>query len=82
MPTPTHDDDDDLDTTPKALARRLARVADLVERAHARLEKIRAGFADPPDPDRPAILASLDTIIAQSTKTAAIATELQKRTHR
>jgi len=79
MPTPIDDDDDDLDTTPKGIARRVKRVADIVERANKRLEKIRAGFADPPDPDKPAILAALNEVVSQSTKTTTIATELTKR---
>jgi hypothetical protein len=80
MPTPNDDDDDDRDTSPKGIARRLRRTAELVERAHQRLEKIRGVFADPPDPDKPAIISALNSIVAQSAATTKLANELLTRT--
>ncbi|MEZ4310537.1 MAG: hypothetical protein R3F14_21050 [Polyangiaceae bacterium] len=63
MPVPIHDDDDDLDTTPSGIARRLTRVAEIIARANERLDKIRAGFADPPDPEKPAIITAATSTI-------------------
>ncbi|MEZ4298137.1 MAG: hypothetical protein R3B70_24505 [Polyangiaceae bacterium] len=79
MPVPIHDDDDDLDTTPSGIARRLTRVAEIIARANDRLDKIRAGFADPPDPEKPAVIAATSTIVSQATRAATSANELLGR---
>lgn len=74
MPTP--DDDDDKDITPKGLTRRLNRTLELVERASARLTRIKAGFADPPEPDH---VAALNKLKAESAKISALADDILRR---
>lgn len=80
MPTPIHDDDDDLDTTPSGVARRLAKVAEIIHRANTRLDGIRTRFVDPPDPDKPAVVAALNSILNEATRATTMANELLTRT--
>lgn len=75
MPTP--DDDDDKDITPKGLTRRLTRVEDLLDRASTRLTRIKAGFADPPEPDH---VALLNKIKAHSAKITTLADDILRNT--
>lgn len=77
MPTPITDtDDDDRDITPKGLQRRLNKVNEILERANTRLDRIRAGFANPPIPDRPEMLRTLESIKTQAQHSTRIAEDL------
>ncbi|MBK8256191.1 MAG: hypothetical protein IPK82_26420 [Polyangiaceae bacterium] len=80
MPTPIHDDDDDLDATPKGVARRITKVAEIIQRANARLERIRTSFVDPPDPDKPAVVAALNSVLSEAGRATTMANELLTRT--
>lgn len=81
MPHPINDDDsDERDLSGAGIARRLKKVVDILERANGRLGTIRAGFTDPPDPDKPAIAAALQAILTETAKVTAQANELLGRT--
>ncbi|MCC6527208.1 MAG: hypothetical protein IT373_31455 [Polyangiaceae bacterium] len=53
------DKDDDNDTTAAGMTRRLGKVSRILERANARLDAITAGWAQPPEPDKPTVRAAL-----------------------
>ncbi len=73
MPTP---DEDDNDTTPKGLLRRLNKTVDLLERANARLTRIKGVIADPPEPDH---VAALNQVKSQASRAATLADEMLRR---
>lgn len=77
MPTPITDSDDDAeDITSRGLQNQLNRVNDILVRANARLDRIRARFAVPPIPDKPTMIATLEAIKTQAEHSTRVANEL------
>jgi hypothetical protein len=77
MPIPITDSDDDAeDTTSRGLQNQLNRVNDILVRANTRLDRIRARFAEPPIPDKPAMIATLEAIKTQAEHSTRVANEL------
>jgi hypothetical protein len=69
-------DDERNDDDGDKIANRLAKVAGITNRAAARLDRIRPAFTEPPEPDKPAIIASLNEVVAAANHIMTIADQM------
>ncbi len=71
------DDIDDL--TPAGILKRLDRVTKILTRANARLDRIQAGWQNPPEPDRPATITAVTNVQNQAQHALDVANDLLAR---
>lgn len=61
------------------IARNLAQIVSLMKDVNAKLAAVDAGWADPPDPDKPSIRASLGEIKTQAATSTSLADRMLAR---
>lgn len=69
-------EDDDKDATPKGLVLRLERTVELMQQVNMRLQGIKGVLADPPEPDRPALINALNKVKAEIALSNRLADEM------
>ncbi|MFO0612129.1 MAG: hypothetical protein U0414_06065 [Polyangiaceae bacterium] len=70
------------DTTPRGLIFRLNIVASVLARMDARLSRIRDASADVPEPERPNVIAALNTVKTNAQNVVVRADEIDHILHR
>lgn len=80
MPTdPTIADDEREDKDGDDVLRRLTSVANICDRAAARLDRISDGFQAPPEPDKKAVIEQLNRIVAAANHEMSVADALLRK---